>query len=56
MGGPLTDIFSCRYAISRYDYAVASRSVVSAALYGAIDAVETNCSHMRRSHAPRASC
>jgi hypothetical protein len=35
-----TDIFSFRYAISRYEYAIASRLVFSAAVHSAIDVVE----------------
>jgi hypothetical protein len=37
---PLTDIFSFRYAISRYEYAIASRIVFSAAVHSAINVVE----------------
>ena len=37
---PLTDIFSFRYAISRYEYAIASRIVFSAAVHSAMDVVE----------------
>jgi hypothetical protein len=37
---PLTDIFSFRYAISRYEYAIASRIVFSAAVHSAMDVVD----------------